>query len=281
MRSHGAVRTFAGKVKLYAAKSTGLRVRKQAGTYASHRLHAAGIHWPHGTAGQLGDEENQLLRDPILFMFKPTWLLSSSSWFAVRSSEDLLSKILMCLYLGCWWIRRVKQSGSVLTSSVSEKTPPFPTLSFVRFPFGKSIFPPTPHFMLHLFFLHFPRQDLYSFINIAYSENPSDRFFWGGCVFCVCLHNGKTQPELLWELLSKTCMKLGFTHLSCEKQLQKQLLASTRDPVSTSRKLAGLDKLLLSRTPFSHSSHPFSVFVLISNYQLSLSSKIWGTLLRY
>ena len=45
MRSHGAVGTFAAecqslarKVKLYAAKSTELRVRKQPGTYASHRL---------------------------------------------------------------------------------------------------------------------------------------------------------------------------------------------------------------------------------------------------
>lgn len=45
MRSHRAVSTFAAecqslarKVKLYAAKSTELKVRKQPGTYASYRL---------------------------------------------------------------------------------------------------------------------------------------------------------------------------------------------------------------------------------------------------
>jgi len=69
-------------------------------------------------------------------------------------------------------------------------------------------------------------------------------------------------------------MKFQLTYFSCEKQLQEQFPASTDDPVSTSRKLALSDKLLGLCTPFSHSSHPFSVFVLISNYQFSLSSKI-------
>lgn len=101
----------------------------------------------------------------------------------------------------------------------------------------------------------------------------------------VCSHTsraqgeGATQTVGTYALFRLTIMQDGWT-VFLEHQLKWEARGHTKESYIFCTQ-AVLDKLLFSCTPFSHSSHPFSVFVLISNYQLSLSSKIWGTLQRY